>query len=217
MIGLLKIILKILPWLLVIGLLGWMLMKETFSFQRMEGGKEIYQNTILNRVDQMGKMELVKYSFQEVTEIKKMADYIDFKLFKYRPIPDARAVLISQGSATGCIDLSLITEEDLTERNDTLYVTLPPPELCYFKIDLENSRLYDLKVTYMSEADRKSFIQELYRVAEKEIRDTAMETGILDQTRENAQIILKPLFESISGKTVMIQVKMDPVRVERPL
>ena len=66
-----------------------------------------------------------------------MADVIDFKLFKYKTVPDAKAVLISQGTATGCIDLTKIGKKDITEQNDTIYITLPIPEICYFKIDLE--------------------------------------------------------------------------------
>lgn len=175
MISLLKIILKILPWLLVVGMLSWWLLEEKIGFERIKGDKEVYQQTILNRVEHMGKLELVKYSFQEVTEIKQMADVIDLKIFKFRPLlfPDSKAVLISQGSATGCIDLSQLSSDHLIEKSDTLFVQLPLPEMCYFKIDLEKSRIYDLQVNYMSADEQKAFIQELYRVAEEEIRQTA--------------------------------------------
>lgn len=209
MVSLLKIILKVLPWLIAVGLLTWMLLKDSLSFERIEGAKETYQNILLNRVEQMGKLELVRYSFQEVTEIKKGSDTYDLKLFKYKPLPDAKAVLISQGTATGCIDLSSLQAEDLTEDGDTLYIQLPLPELCYFKIDLEKSRIYDLQVTYLDEEDRKQFVQELYRVAEEEIKSAAMKTGILAQTKENAQLILKPLFEGIAGKPVVIQMPIE--------
>jgi hypothetical protein len=157
----------------------------------------------------MGKLELVKYNFQEVSEVKKMADYIDLKFFKYKLVPDAKGVLISQGSAVGCIDLTKIKRIDIVEENDTLYVSLPAPELCYFKIDLEKSRIYDLKVSYMSSDDQRNFVQELYKAAEAQIRDTAMETGILEQTKENAHAVLRPILENLSGKTVMINFKLD--------
>lgn len=209
MINLLKLILKILPWLLVVGLLSWMLIQEKFSAAWVEGSKEVRQTTILTKVEQMGKLELVKYNFQEVSEVKKIADYVDLKIFKYKPVPDSKGVLISQGSAVGCIDLTQIQLEDITEVNDTIYVNLPSPELCYFKIDLKKSRIYDLQVTYMSRDDQKKFIQELYKVAEAQIKDTAMETGILEQTRENAHTILQPFLENIAGKKVMINFRMD--------
>jgi len=205
----LRLILRLLPWLLLILALVWIWMSDALSFERIEGSKETYQNTILTRVEQIGKLELAKYNFQEVTEIKRVADVIDLRLFKYKVAPDSKAVLISQGSATGCIDLSKLTTSDLKEKGDTLYISLPAPEMCYFKIDLENSRIYDLQVTYMPPDDRKQFVQELYQVAEQEIKNAALKTGILEQTSENAKLVLKPLFESISGKTVLIQIKLD--------
>ena len=126
MIGLAKIILKILPWLLVVALLSWMLIEEKLGFELQEGNKEVYQSTILTRMESMGKMELVKYNFQEVTEIKKEMAKIDLKLFKLPTTmaPDSKAVLISQGSAAGCIDLKAIKPKDINEINDTIYIAI---------------------------------------------------------------------------------------------
>lgn len=205
MINLLKLLFKILPWLIVVGLLSWMLIQEKLGSVWVEGNKEVRQTTILTKVEQMGKLELVKYNFQEVSEVKKIADYIDLKLFKYKPVPDAKGVLISQGSAAGCIDLTKIQLTDIEEVNDTIYVTLPLPELCYFKIDLEKSRIYDLQVNYMQPDDQKKFVQELYKVSEEQIRATAMEKGILEQTKENAHSVLRPILENISSQKVMIR------------
>ncbi|MEM6643035.1 MAG: DUF4230 domain-containing protein [Bacteroidota bacterium] len=177
--------------------------------ERIEEPKELYQSTLLTKVEQMGKLELAKYSFQEVTEVKRVGDIVDLRFFKYKIAPDSKAVLISQGSATGCIDLSRIKPEDLSEKNDTLVVLLPGPEMCYFKIDLEKSRLYDLQINYLPVDERSKFVQELYQAAEREIKKTALETGILEQTKENAKQVLRPLFESISKKKVIIRFKLD--------
>ncbi|SNS53267.1 Protein of unknown function [Ekhidna lutea] len=208
MINLVKLILKILPWLLVVGLLSWMLIQEKMSFSK-ERITEIETNTILTKVEQLGKMELVKYNFQEVTEIKKITNSIDFKLFKYKPLPDSKGVLISQGSAAGCIDLTRIKSADIQSEGDTLYISLPKPEICYFKIDLEKSRLYDLQIDYMRDEDRKNFVQELYKVAEEQIQKSALESGILEQTKENAHSVLRPMLESISDKTIILSFELD--------
>lgn len=206
MIALLRIIFKMLPWLIVVALLSWLLLAEKLNIGISKGVKNTYQSSLLTRVESLGKLELVRYHFQEVTEIQKAADRIDLKLFKLPTIvPDSRAVLISEGSAVGCIDLTLIQKEDIIHSDDTLYVRLPAPELCYFKIDLEKPRLYDLEIQGLSAKDRKQFIEELYRVAEQDIRASALKMGILEETRANAQTLLKPLFESISGHAVVIQ------------
>ena len=209
MIGLLKIVLRLLPWLLLLAVIGWMWFSDKTSSWWVEGSKETQHRTLLTRVEQMGKLELVRFSFQEVTELKKISDYVDLKIFKYKPLPDAKAVLISQGSATGCIDLSKIEATDLRMEGDTVYVRLPDPELCYFKVDLDKSRIYDLQISYMSEDEQRLFIEELYQVAEEEIKNGAMEAGILEQTREGAHSVLRPLLESISGKVVIITFDPD--------
>ena len=205
MIGLAKIILKILPWLLLVALLSWMLIEEKLGFELQDGSKEVYQSTMLTRMETMGKLELVKYNFQEVTEIKKEMAKIDLKLFKLPTTmaPDSKAVLISQGSAAGCIDLTKISKKDITEVEDTVYIKLPTPEMCYFKLDMENSRLYDLEISGLSRENRKTFMDELYKLAENKIHESALNMGILDQTRENAELVLKPLLEQISGKPVV--------------
>ena len=215
--GTLRLILRLLPWVLLLVAVSWIALTGGLGFDRNEGRTEVYQNTLLTRVEQLGKLELAQYNFQEVTEIKRVADEVDLRLFKYKIAPDSKAILISQGSATGCIDLTKITKEDLKEVGDSLYVTLPAPELCYFKIDLENSRLYDLQINYLPADERTQFIQELYQVAEQDIRDSALKTGILEQTITNANLILKPLFESITQKTVFINVALDtPLDRELP-
>lgn len=209
MIALLRTILFVLPWALLIGLLSWLLLEEKLTSDDGEPPREVYQSSILNRVEQMGNLELVKYNFQEVTEIKKAAESMDFKFFKWKAQTDSKAVLISSGSAVGCIDLTRIRREDINAESDTVYITLPTPEMCFFKIDLEKSRIYDLQIDYLRKEDRASFMDQLYDEAEKNIRKTALDMGILEQARENAQTLLQPLFEEISGKPVVLTFSMD--------
>ncbi|PIB34062.1 hypothetical protein BFP72_00760 [Reichenbachiella sp. 5M10] len=215
MIKLLRSILLVLPWLLLVGVISWMWVDEKFFTSDHSTPQEIHQSSILTRSEQIGKLELVKYNFQEITEIKQVADYIDLKLFKYKPVPDSKAVLISRGIAVGCIDLSKITKKQITLLDDTLYIKLPTPELCHFKIDLEKSRIYDLQIDYMNSADRALFMERLYQEAESSIRRSAMDMGILDQTRENAQDLLVPLFEGLTGKKVIVTFSLPPSFLEK--
>lgn len=209
MISLLRTILFVLPWALLIGILSWLLVEEKLTTDDIEPSREVYQSSILNRVEQMGNLELVKYNFQEVTEIKKVAESMDFKFFKWKAQTDSKAVLISSGSAVGCIDLTRIRREDINAGSDTVYITLPTPEMCFFKIDLEKSRIYDLQIDYLRKEDRAAFMDQLYDEAEKNIRKTALDMGILEQARENAQTLLQPLFEEISGKPVVLTFSME--------
>ena len=45
---------------------------------------------------------------------------------------------------------------------------------------------------------------EAYKKAELQISDSALQMGIIDQTKQNADKILKPMFEKISGKKIKL-------------
>ncbi|WP_258103968.1 DUF4230 domain-containing protein [Marinoscillum sp. MHG1-6] len=209
MIGLTKLFLKLFPWLLCVGLLSYLLISEKLGIKKAFQSTEIHQNTLLQSVEKIGKLEVVQYNLQQITELKKVPGYIDLKLFQLKNplIEDAKGVLISQGSATGCIDLTKVSKSDILLIEDTLYITLPQPELCNFKIDLEKSRLYDLEIRSILD-QQKEFMEELYRLAEADVKKSAMDMGIIEQSRSNAILILKPLFENVSGMPVIINFDM---------
>ena len=158
---------------------------------------------VLQEISAMGKLELVKYNFKDVVEqqITKMW------------LPNAKAILIVQGEAIGCIDLTKVEIADITSEAETLVVNMPEPELCVFKIDHSKSRVYNTEYAFNEEA---KLVQEAYKQAEKQIQKSALEMGIIEQTRENAAKILTPMLEKASGRKVLIKfplnAKIDKLR-----
>jgi len=161
-------------------------------------------------LETIGKIELTKYQFQEVTEIQKVGKDF-YNLFKLEN--DSRAVLISRGEAVGCIDLTKLDARHIQDLEDSLVVQLPPPELCYFKLDLENTRVYALETGLFT--SEKDFIENAYQSAEQQIRQSAIQSGILKQAKENAEIVLKPLLEEISGKKVIIIYDLNVIKINK--
>jgi hypothetical protein len=144
-------------------------------------------NTVLQEITAMGKLELVKYNFKDVVEHKVVKQWL----------PNAKAVLIVSGEAVGCIDLTKIKASDVIEDKDTVIVYLPKPELCTYKINHEQSKVYDVEYAFMDEA---SLVNDAFTAAEKQIGKSALKMGILEQTRENAEKILTPLLEEFPKK-----------------
>lgn len=147
---------------------------------------------VLNEITAMGKLELVKYNFKDVVEQKITKMWL----------PDAKALLIIHGEAIGCIDLQKIKKDDIIMTVDTLVINLPEPELCVFKIDHANSKIYNTEYAFTDEAQ---LIEKAYKQAEQQIKESALNMGILDQTKENAEKILKPLLEQSTGKKVILK------------
>lgn len=150
---------------------------------------------VLKEVQALGKLELVKYNFKDIVEHEHIVQWM----------PNPKAVLIVQGEAIGCIDLTQITTADIVGKTDTVVVHLPEPELCTYRIDHSKSKVYNTEFAFLEEA---TLVQEAYTVAEAQIQKAALDMGILDQTKRNAEQILKPTLEKISGKKIVLRYRL---------
>jgi len=157
---------------------------------------EINEDVMIEKITNMGKLELVKYSMKDVIE-KKVTRTL---------LPDKRILFVAVGEVVGCIDLTKVTKEDIVSTADSVNVLLPNPEICYSKLDHQRSKVYELSGVW-SPTDRQVMIEEIYKLAEQKILQNAREMDVLGKTKENATIIFKPILENISGKKVGIRFK----------
>lgn len=170
----------------------------------LRGGEtETNHNVVLEKMVTLGKLELVRYQFRDIVEHEIVKPLL----------PNSRALLIVRGEAVGCLDLTKIGPTDIASLGaDTLIVHLPEPELCDFKIDHSRSKVYNTEYAFLEES---SLVDEAYRKAEIQVRESALQGGILEQTRANAEKVLTPLLESVSGRKVLLRYRMK-AELERP-
>ena len=178
----LKFLLGIIAGIIVCGCIFFMLKNkgiQTVSSHR----------ATLERIETLGKLELVRMNIRDVMEHKLTRQWL----------PDASALLIISGEAVGCIDLQKVKPEHIVIHKDAIKVQLPAPELCYCKIDHQNSKVYETRFDYFTGIN---LVDNAYQEAEKYLLKIALESGILDRTKENALIFLKPFFESLGFSQV---------------
>ncbi|ARS36694.1 DUF4230 domain-containing protein [Pontibacter actiniarum] len=192
-----RFILKLIPWILLL-LLGVFLWRTFGGFftkeeERKEPEVVVNFNTVLTSVEDLGKMELVRYNFKDVVEYEKSVS---------RWVPNSKVVLIVAGEAVGCVDFTKITQADIQFQGDSLVqVALPEPEICYYKIDHSKSKVFSKENTYFQDAD---LVQESYKYAEQNVKKAALNSGILRQTKVNAEKVLKPILEEVTGRQVVL-------------
>ena len=207
-----KYILLVIPWiLLLLALLLWSLGVNLPTFNK--GRQELINSTvIIEKIEDLGNLELVRYNFKEIYDYRaiskgKLNGTTLFNIYDFQP--DLKVILIAGGEAVGCIDLRNIDLDDIQLTDDTLYFRFPKPELCYYKLDMEKTRLYAFEQSgfwnrlFSDDIEAGEAIENAYREAEKQIKISALENGILNQTSEQGELILRPLLEKISGKTVV--------------
>ncbi len=173
-----------------------------FIFQKISNATNWFTNTtetshqiVVQQITALGKMELVNYQFKDVVETQLQKTLL----------PDARVLLIVSGRAVGCIDMSKLTTSQIYIKNDSLTVELPRPELCVSQIDHSQSKVYDTSI--FAFLDEAQLVDNAYKKAEEQIKNAALTQGILEQTKTNANKILVPMFEKISGKKVRLVIQ----------
>jgi hypothetical protein len=192
---LLRLFLRLLPWLLVLiaAFYGWRLVKDFFKEDEKTPEVIVSHNTVLTSVEDLGKMELVRYNFRDVVEYEK-------RVSKW--VPNSKIVLIVSGEAVGCVDFRKITKADIQFQGDTLVqVAIPSPEICYYKIDHNKTKVFSKENTYFQDAD---LVQESYKYAEQNVKKAALSSGILRQTKVNAEKVLRPILEEVTGRKVVL-------------
>ncbi len=212
-----KWIFRILPWLLLTVMVLTLYLANHWPFGTAGGDEgevhKISTHTVLREVEALGKMELVKYHFSEVLNY----DYLSkgkitgsMLTGDYDLDPDLSAVMVAVGEAAGCIDFTRLTVQDILTAGDTLYVHLPAPELCYYKLDLSRTKI--IKITqegwwsrlFSDGEEEQRIYNRAYKSAEEEIRTAALNSGILDKTRENARLILVPMLKQLTKKQIVL-------------
>lgn len=192
-----KIILKAIPWILVciLGIYIYISSRPLFDIGNEDEGKiEITNNIIVEKIELLGKLELCKFYIKDIVEHKKIAPWYD---------KDSKVVLIISGEAIGCIDLRKIDSSAVQITETQVIITLPPAEICSFKIDYQASKIYDVETGFFE--DDKVLIDKAYQLAETEIQKSATKMGIEKQTRLNAEVILKPFLAGITDKEIVLK------------
>ncbi|GAA4805525.1 hypothetical protein GCM10023231_38370 [Olivibacter ginsenosidimutans] len=154
----------------------------------------IREEVMLERIADIGKLELVKYSMKDVIERKELRYFF----------PDQRVLFIAVGEVTGCIDLKKITEKDIVKQgSNAITIYLPAPEICYVRLDHKRSKIYDISGAWLP-GDTQHLVEGVYKLAEQRLLKNAQEMDILGKTKENAEIIFKPMLANITGLEVTI-------------
>ncbi len=156
----------------------------------------VTEDVMVQKIVSMGRLELVKYSMKDVIE----------KTSPHTLLPDERVLFLAVGEVAACIDLTKVSKQDIVQRNDTVTVTLPRAEICYVKLDHQQSRVYDITGALFP-GNAKNMVEDIYKLAERRLLDNARQMNITGKAQDNAQLIFRPLLENIAAKRVILLFK----------
>ncbi len=151
--------------------------------------------TVINQVQALARLETIQYTVEKVVTAEQNQGTLGFLL-------GDRLLFVAHGVVIAGIDMQKIMPQDMWLENGVLYVRLPAPEVFVATLDNEKSYVYDRETGLLSKGVKD--LETLARQrAEQEILKAALEDGILQRARENAQVYLLRFFMSLGYKSVV--------------
>jgi len=188
--------------ILISGIAVGMLLMFIISRSHGEDKVEISHNMIVEKIESLGNLEVVRFSIQDIVEYKKVR----------RWLPNAKTALIVSGEVIGCIDLTRLRPEDIYTSGDSIRLQLPAPGICHTKIDHSKSRIFNIQYGFW---DTSEIVDEAYRAAEVHLREQAVKLDIETQSRENAVILLRPILQAMGFEHVLISFRQEAYKGDK--
>lgn len=151
--------------------------------------------TIIHEVRSLARLETIQYSVEKVITAEVGQGAFAF-LF------EDRLLLVAHGTVIAGIDLGKIQPADMWLEGSVLYIHLPEPEVFIATLDNDKTYVYERDTGILRKPLQD--LETLSRqTAEKEIRISAIEDGILELAGQNAETFLSPFLRALGYKEVI--------------
>jgi len=151
--------------------------------------------TIIHEVRSLARLETIQYNVEKVITAETGQGALGFLL-------GDRLLFVAHGMVIAGVDLEKIQPEDLTLQSGALKVRLPAPEIFVATLDNEKSYVYDRDTGILTRGD-PNLEKTARQAAEKQILQAALEDGILDIARQNAENFLERLLRDLGYPEVI--------------
>jgi len=151
--------------------------------------------TIISAVRELARLETVSYTVEKVITAETRQGPFGF-LF------GDRLILIAHGIVLAGVDMAKLMPEDLQLKNGVLYVDLPETEVFITTLDNQKTYIYNRDTGVLIRRD-VNLETDARQAAEVEISRAALEDGILDKARINAENYLYRLLRELGYPEVI--------------
>jgi hypothetical protein len=153
--------------------------------------------TIIHSVRDLSRLETIQYTVEKVIVAESNQGPFGF-LF------GDRLILVAHGFVIAGLDMSLMQPQDLDVRQGVLYARLPAPEIFVATLDNQKSYVVNRDTGLLTRGDI-NLESSARAAAETEIRNAAIDDGILNLARQNAESYLTRLFRQLGYADVIFQ------------
>ncbi|MEB2334144.1 MAG: DUF4230 domain-containing protein [Anaerolineaceae bacterium] len=151
--------------------------------------------TYINEIRALARLETIQYSIEKVITGETGQGAFGFLM-------GDKILFVAHGTVIAGINMEKLAPENMRYENGVLTVQLPPAEIFIAALDNGKSYVYNRDTGLLTKPDPN--LETLVRQkAEDEILKAALEDGILEQARVNAEAYLIKFFASLGFPTVI--------------
>jgi len=145
--------------------------------------------TVLREVRNLARLETIQYSIEKVITAETGQGVLG-------PLLGDRLLFVGHGDVIAGIDLAMLGPDDIEVKDGVVYIQLPEPEIFIASLDNDKSYVYNRETGLFTKGDI-NLEKNARRAAESEIEKAALEDGILEIARQNAEKTLYRLLREL--------------------
>jgi hypothetical protein len=153
--------------------------------------------TIVHDVRSLARLETIQYNLEKVITAEIGQETLP-SLF------GDKLLFVAHGEIIAGVDLEKIRPEDMWVKGNILYLRIPDAEIFVTRLDNEKSYVYDRETGLLTHGD-VNLETETRKTAENELRQAALEDGILEQAKINAENYLARLLRGLGYPEVIFE------------
>jgi len=145
---------------------------------------------VVNRIQQLQRLETVSYNMEKIVsgqrEGKLLPDFL---------VGD-RLLLVAHGEVVAGMDVSQLQPADVSITGKEVRLHLPESRVFLTRLDNQSTRVYSRETGLLVPVD-PTLETEVRQTAERQLLESAIEGGILNVARQNAQTTLTGLLAGL--------------------
>jgi hypothetical protein len=139
--------------------------------------------TVLRQIQQLQRLETVVFSMDKIVSGGWESRYLP------KFLAGEQLLLVVDGEVTAGVDLGRIAAANIIVNGQTIRIKIPDPELFATRVDNERTRVYSRDTGLFTRVD-PNLESDVRREAERQVRQAALDNGILRVAAANARTTL---------------------------
>jgi hypothetical protein len=156
---------------------------------------------VVDKIRQLNRLETVSYSLDTVVE--GSSDNSTLSAMLPNMLYGDRILMVVHGQSIAGVDLSQLTPQNVSISGHAISVTLPPAEIFLTALDNSHTRVYSRSTGWLSPAD-PNLETATRQQAEQQLRQAALDDGILDAAHKNAVASITLLLSGLGFQQVTV-------------